>query len=66
MARTCYYRDLCSSVQFEWALMSIDQYGAVPGSVVSGTDGVEEGGVIVEVCGYLIRTHISNRLGKVL
>ena len=42
----------------------MDQYGAVSGSFVSGTDGVEEGGVIVVVCD-LIQNHISNRLGKV-
>ena len=58
--------DLHSSVQFEWDLMSIDQYGTVPGSSVSCTDGVEEGGVIVVVCGLLSQTHISNRLGRAL
>ena len=49
-----YLRDLCSIVQLEWDLMSIDQYGAVPGSGVSGTDDVVEGSVIVVVCGRLI------------
>ena len=34
--------------------MSIDQYGAVSGSGVSGTDGVEEDSVRVAVCGRLI------------
>ena len=55
-----------SRLKSEWDLMSIDQYGAIPGSGVSSTNGVEEGSVIVVVCGRLIRTHISNRLGKAL
>ena len=49
-----YLCDLCSIVQLEWDLMSIDQYGAVPGSGVSGTDDVVEGSIIVVVCGRLI------------